>query len=307
MQEYSQHPPQLWYWRHGQEIDGPFPLGLITRYILLGRIGEEDELSADLLEWKHLSELPELIPPVMQADENDPLAQERLQAARRWEDERAISPSPVADKGEGVAERRSQESAEETLHCPLWHVEEDKRVASRTRAARLGGVIGLGVFIALVAAVLLSRPAQEGAEADCNQPPHPGVNWSNCTMEGVALSGSDLRGALMKNMRLSRAVLTAANLATADLAYATLSVADLRRANLRDARLIGASLRGANLSGADLQGADLSYANLTGAHLDGANLRGARLDKAIWVDGRYCGSGSVGQCRFTAPPPANRL
>jgi len=306
MQEYSQHPPQLWYWRHGEEIDGPFPLGLITRYILLGRIGEEDELSADLLEWKHLSELSELIPQVMQVDEDDPLAQERLQAARRWEDERDISPSPAGDEGEGVAERRSREVSGELLHCPLWHIEEDKLTASHTRA-RLGGGIAAVIFIALVTTVLLTRPAQEVAEADCSQPPHPGVNWSNCTMEGVAWPGSDLSGAMMKNMRLSRAVLTAANLANADLAYASLSVADLRRADLRGARLTGASLRGANLSGANLQDADLSYANLSGAHLDGANLQGARLDKAIWVDGRYCGPGSVGQCRFAAPPPANRL
>ena len=304
MEQYIQHPPQLWYWRHGQEIDGPFPVGLIMRYILLGRISEADELSTDLLEWKHLSELPELIPPLMQADKDDPLVQERLQAARRWEDERGLTSLPT--KGaEDKTERRSPDgTGNETLHHRHGHQEGERKADFCTR--RLVGLIGLLLFLVVLATILLSRPEQE-AGPDCSQPPHPGVNWSNCLKEGARYPGSNLSGAVMKNMKLSRAVLSEANLAHADLAYAILSVADLHQADLRGARLIGASLRGADLRGAQLQGADLSYANLSGAHLEDANLSGTRLDKSLWIDGRYCGVGSVGQCRFATPPPANRL
>jgi len=52
----------------------------------------------------------------------------------------------------------------------------------------------------------------------------------------------------------------------------------------------------ANLQNANLLDADLSNANLRGANLSGAILIKARFDNAIWVDGRRCGEGSIGDC-----------
>ena len=79
---------QLWYTRRDKEIRGPFPPGLITRYILLGRIQESDELSTDQLSWQQVSCLPDLIPPQMKLDLSMPDNMEKLRIARMREDER---------------------------------------------------------------------------------------------------------------------------------------------------------------------------------------------------------------------------
>ena len=79
---------QLWYTRREKEIRGPFPAGLITRYILLGRIREDDELSVDQLSWQLVSDNPELIPEELKLDLGVPENQEKLRVARMREDER---------------------------------------------------------------------------------------------------------------------------------------------------------------------------------------------------------------------------
>lgn len=79
---------QLWYTRRDKEIRGPFPPGLITRYILLGRILESDELSTDQISWQQVTRLPDLIPPEMKLDQNKPENREKLRIARMREDER---------------------------------------------------------------------------------------------------------------------------------------------------------------------------------------------------------------------------
>ncbi|HEY5602703.1 MAG TPA: hypothetical protein VIM41_06310 [Gammaproteobacteria bacterium] len=79
---------QLWYTRRGKEIRGPFPAGQITRFILLGRIIETDQLSTDQLAWQPLSNLPDLIPEAMKLDLNLPENREKLRIARLREDER---------------------------------------------------------------------------------------------------------------------------------------------------------------------------------------------------------------------------
>ena len=79
---------QLWYTRRDKEIRGPFPAGQITRYILLGRIVETDQLSADQISWLPVRELPDLIPPEIKLDLSIPENQEKLRIARMREDER---------------------------------------------------------------------------------------------------------------------------------------------------------------------------------------------------------------------------
>ena len=79
---------QLWYTRRDKEIRGPFPSGLITRYILLGRVREADELSTDQIAWQPVSEFPDLIPDEMKLDLSVAENRERLHMARMREDER---------------------------------------------------------------------------------------------------------------------------------------------------------------------------------------------------------------------------
>ena len=79
---------QLWYTRRDKEIRGPFPSGMVMRYILLGRITENDELSVDQLSWQRVYDLPELIPEEMKLDLSIPENQEKLRIAKMREDER---------------------------------------------------------------------------------------------------------------------------------------------------------------------------------------------------------------------------
>lgn len=116
---------QLWYTRRSKEIRGPFPAGLITRYILLGRIIETDELSTDQISWKQVSNFPDLIPPEMKLDLNIPENSEKLQIARMREDERESVDRRVAERSdsninpsfvERGTDRRSTESMDVIHH-----------------------------------------------------------------------------------------------------------------------------------------------------------------------------------------------
>ncbi len=106
------HPQQrtLWYTRRGVSIRGPFPEELVRRYVLLGRLGEDDEVSRDCTFWEPLSAHPELIPELVIEARTSDEARERLMATRLLEDARDVSER----RGEGVSE--SARSAPEATH-----------------------------------------------------------------------------------------------------------------------------------------------------------------------------------------------
>lgn len=283
---------QAWYVRSKGEVRGPYPAGLISRHVLLGRIRKEDDVSHDGQHWRPLADVPELIPRLLQADPADPHVRERLSAARRWADER-------------VVERRAHERAGDE-HGDRRALEDESLVLARTRRGRLRGAYAPGnrnlIFVVslclafIAAMVVLYRPPVAMTKPNCAAFPQPGVNWNNCPLAGARLSGVDLMRATLNSADLTGASLPRAQLAKADASFANFSLADLTAADLRGAKLVGAMLRNARLTGAQMQNADLSYANLTGADLAQAKLDGARLDHAIWVDGSTCAQGSVGKC-----------
>jgi len=289
--------PNSWYVRRGKEIKGPFPTGLLSRQILLGRVRGSDEVSHDREEWRAVNRVPSLIPDVMRevlANPDDEEARERLEAARRWADERRS----VRD----VEDERREDEPEDLINYrrSLGERPNERRGPSR---ATVRAYLVVAVLVAVVVAVPFLLPSQKGgSEPDCKAPPAPGVNWSNCQMEGVHHPNVDLAGAELRNTDLSGALLRTANLAKADLAYANLALATLSGANLSGADLKGASLRSADLTNADLSGADLSYADLRNATIDQATLAGVNLSSALWIDGSECAPGSVGHCNRTAPP-----
>jgi hypothetical protein len=299
----DKNPRQLWYTRRGGVVQGPFPAGQVTRYILLGRVLLTDEVSVDQKIWVPLDQMPEIIPELLQSDISDPALRQRLQAAKRWEDERGRDRrgdedvTVAANVRDGRDRRKSADPAAQRPRGARPDLL-GEHLAERRRHRLVSALIALGVLLFLGLLVVIYRPAStiSGAGLECAQQAAPGVNWSNCTFEGRGFVRADLTGARMNNMRLSRADLSAARLDRADLSYSEMAVARLRGATLRDAVLIGASLRGADLAGADLVGANLSYADLRGADLTDTNLLAATLDNAIWTDGRVCAPGSVGRC-----------
>lgn len=279
---------QNWYVRRGKEVKGPFPAGLVSRYILLERITEQDEVSHDRQEWRRVAAVPELIPDVLRrarAHPDDAEAQQHLAAARRWADERR----QVQEMPPGSERRRADSMV---FTHPTGGAEDRSDTLINRRDYLIVAVILLG----LVALPFLLPSGPKPSDPQCEAAPAPGVNWSNCRLEGRQYPNADLAGATLRNANLTGAVLRAANLAGADVAYANLTLANLRGVNLTGANLKGATLRNTELDNANLENADLSYADLSAVDLDNVNLAGAKLDYAVWRGGVVCMPGSVGEC-----------
>lgn len=291
MGEHLEQQGHNWFVRSHGKVTGPFPAGLIGRYLLLGRIGFEDEVSADRQLWTPVKRVRGLIPEVIMEvarNPNDEAAKERLKAAKRWADER-LDDAPRTSAGD----RGSEEQAE-LKHRALMAGRQHKR----RRQNRLLQTLFIIVFSLAVTGVALLVPPREGvSEPDCNAPAAPGVIWRNCLLAQRELANSNLEGADLRNSVLRGAMLRAARLVDSDIAYSDLSGANLRGADLSGANLKGANLRGADLSHARLHHSDLSYADLTGANIGDAELTGAKLDHAILGVGDLCLPGSIGRCQ----------
>jgi len=156
--------------------------------------------------------------------------------------------------------------------------------------------------------MIVDRMPEEGDEPEEGEGPEgysagaSGEEALSLLMDQNACPECDLREAdlMQENLReadLRGANLSGANLFRTDLSKANLEKADLTQANLLQTKLRDANLKGADLSGARMVGANLVGANLEDAVLDETKLSGAQLSRAIWIDGRECGQGSVGRCK----------
>ncbi|NOZ52457.1 MAG: pentapeptide repeat-containing protein [Gammaproteobacteria bacterium] len=319
---------QVWYTRRNKEIRGPFPQGMITRYILLGRILETDELSSDQCMWVSVNNLPELIPDEMKLDLSIKENAERLRIVRLREDERLsddrrrFSDETQGDQVDSLrykrsgVERRESEPLEILRHREL-KTKFMKSLSKPSNENYLPRITAL-TFILLGALwfAFIESPTPYVILNNCNIPPAPKVNWNNCRLQGATITAVNLAGAKMHSTYLFGADLTGSIFANADMAYvdlvnanaqnanfqnADLEGAVMRNINLENAKLSNANLRyallqGANLKNADLTGADLTLVDLNGANITNVNLTGAKLDKVIWIDNSICAPESVGQC-----------
>ncbi|HEB95867.1 MAG TPA: pentapeptide repeat-containing protein [Sedimenticola thiotaurini] len=289
----------LWFLRREGRVTGPFPSGAIRRFVVLGRVGLEHEVSNDRRHWQLIRNLPEVIPPeirrAMEAGDPEGLLPERLREDERTGLERRRSNRELP----GATPRRSGDRRQEEPELLKKHrlAKTELRASRQRRRFPLLPTLALIVLfgIAIGYGFYLGRPSMV-EEPDCTAKPAPGVNWRNCRLDGLVAESSDLQRARIGNAMLRGARLSGSRFNGADLQYADLGNADLSYAEFRDARMKGVGLSGSDLTSADLTGADLSYANLQGARLGGTILDGARLDNAIWSDGRTCRPGSVGVC-----------
>jgi len=293
----------LWYVHHGQEIQGPLPARLIGRYLILGRLSPDTRVSRDARDWHPISYFPELIPDILTSTDKKS-GQERLLAARRWEDERSQGDRRSGEIGPNRGpERRSKN---DRRHGDA-HIQDGTGVRSHTinsasdaiadRRFLIIALSGLGLVIFFLVYLAIQRLdfLQPGLR-DCHLPPAPGVTWNHCDKSGESLVRAELSDANLSSMNLSHSDLSFANLSRSDLSYSVLIQARLVGARITGTQMTGIDLRRADLSGADLDGANLSYADLRGAKLTNVNMGKVILDQALWVDGRICSSGSRGKC-----------
>lgn len=292
----------IWYLRRKGVESGPFPAALISRYLILGRIHMDDEVSLNRVGWRPIHDYPELIPDVLSMPEGQArdalLLQERLREDERQRERRRRMEKLDTDDRQAGRDRRKPESSEFSQHRDLRETVLSVMPESVENTRRLPLVlVAVAVLLTLMAIVWFMPRQESGSTPDCGAPGGPGVNWSYCRKSGLTADKADLRNAILNNATLTGARFTNADLSGADLSYADLRRASLSRADLTGARLTGARLEGALLNGADLSGADLSYADIRGAVLTGVEFNGAILDRTIWTDGRTCAAGSVGTCR----------
>ncbi|MDH3354404.1 MAG: pentapeptide repeat-containing protein [Chromatiales bacterium] len=269
---------ELWYCRVQEESYGPLTLVQMLHYIILNRVGDDDEVSNDEENWQPLKQVNMLNPKSVMglkgilSDED----KSYLEATLAWR------------------EKNITESSEED---PIV----DEYIAlRRRRAKRKNPVVGYVILFLLIVVVgggaFLIPKNEIQIAIDCKSPAAPNVNWTNCSFEGAILDNKDLQGAKLRNIKLRGAQLLATNLSKADIAYGDLSLTKLRAVRFDGADLRGANLRKSDLRRASFVGADLSAADLRGANLTGANLEGVKLGKALWTDGGTCQVGSVGRC-----------
>ena len=188
----------LWYTRRGGEIRGPFPARQVTRYILLGRIREDDELSQDRANWNPVHDCLDLIPEEMKSLKTEEDYQ-RLELARMREDERCASDRRDTTQRMDVPAtecRRAGERRKPETDVMLRHRKVRNMVfqtpQTGVRNVSTGALI---VLIVCVVAVILFfarfTPKDSGHVADCDAPAAPHVNWNNCRRPGLVADQID--------------------------------------------------------------------------------------------------------------------
>ena len=289
---------KLWQVRRKGAVQGPFPSGTLRRFLLVGRISLDDEVSCRHDHWQPVRDVPEVIPP-------------EVRKALAGGDPDAVLPSRLReDERNGRDRRRDQAEKDVWLRRREERRRQEPQIMQRHRLARtmlleagrrtgipLSGILVIGLIFVLSTGfgIYLGAPPMI-PDPDCSAPPQAWVNWRNCRLDNLWAESKDLEDALLNNASLRGARLSGSHLNRTDLQYADLSGADLSHVELKYAKMKGVGLRNADLSYADLSGSDLSFADLGGANLGSAVLDGARLDNAIWVDGGRCAAGSVGGC-----------
>jgi len=283
-----------WYIRNQNKVIGPFPAGHIQQSILLGRIGLDDQASRDKEDWVKVRNCADLIPDVLRLGRDVENRKERIEAAKRWADERRYERRDGEESDRVGPGRRDDESFTTTEYR-----EHREAVFAQSKVRRDKNIIGvLLVSIVLVLAVMIGMmlPSPEQEAAQCSAPAAANVNWRNCQLVGLQSLNGILDGAVLANANLESANLMGTSLEKADLSYVNFRHANLSFVNLSRSKLIGADLRNADLNNVNFKGADLSYANLSGATLSNTNFKNAILKNTIWINGQTCTPESVGKC-----------
>jgi hypothetical protein len=296
----------LWYTRRDGVVRGPYPARQISRYILLGRIRECDELRHGDGDWAGFGHYPELVPEVMKlpptAGHLRELALAKLRADERGSADRRRPGSP----GSGLRERRggNERRRRDILHGDADACRESEPAPANGERYRY--TLALGVLAVLCFMLTyLPRPGDgEPGVRECGTSAVPGVNWDGCNLTGLASAHANLIAAHIRNASLDAADLRGAVLVGADLRYSSLNYGTFRGADMSHASLVGVSAQGADLRDVRLNNANLVYADLSDTQLEGADLSGADLSHAIWIDRKPCNAGSVGACRRATPGDA---
>jgi len=294
---------KLWYIKRDEAVKGPFPTKVIAQHLVVGRYKKTDWVSLDTKQWHRLADVPELIPPALDADPHDLQPQEQLDVVKRWADERLsidrrTMNGPTEHPDRRGVERREDESVGDISHREI-----------KTAQILAGRYAGNGQYLVALSLLFLTlgvvwwasglEPSPMVEDANCTGAPVPEINWNSCQLASSQLANASLHGAKARNTNLSASNLSLVDFSAADLAYADMSLSNLTGINLQKANLVGVDFQRSVLVGANLDGADAAYANFFNTDLSDISLTDTKLDKAVWNNGLICADGSMGECVFT--------
>lgn len=286
--------PKIWYVRRHEQIQGPFAYSILKKLARLGRLKSTDQLSDNKQDWSIAAEHAELF---QDCNAEIPLKDEERSGLDRRQEELEQATQPVRLVEDHRQSDRRKPEGEDTLR----RRKERTRLLQDLRQNRPDDhfpklALVISVLLMVMLGIVMTHSDEELSEPDCSVQPQPNVNWDNCQLAALQAKRSDLTDSSIRNANLIKADLQAAKLVSSNFSYTDLSGSNLKKVQLDKAILKGANLRSANLRSSSLKQADLSYADLRDADLQGADLTLVVLDKAIWIDGRLCRPGSIGQC-----------
>ncbi len=138
---FSDHDSQ-WYARRNGTVRGPFTDERIARYILLGRIRLNDELSLDRIRWQPAREYPELFPKELLQlsswEDYQKLVVARMKVDERTSQRRKMqekSPQHAREERRKLSDRRQNDSDAEFFK---YHLMDDMSLNPRGVQNRQG-------------------------------------------------------------------------------------------------------------------------------------------------------------------------
>ena len=262
---------KLWYWKQGGKVTGPFPSGLLQKYIILGRVRPDDLMSQDKQIWQRAATIRDLIPDVVR-HKSDPNYEERLESARRWADDRGDDRDSNGDK------------RKRNTHLGI-------KVLGWKGILLVIILAGIGIW-----AAFRFTPEKLFMEIDCASKPAVAVVYDGCDLRGKNFSGKNLSQASFRNANLVGADFSNANLTQSLMQYSDLSRANLSQAKFKKANLTATKLAGATLFRTNFSDANLSFADLTRAKAKRIRLKRTKLAKTIWFNGQVCAEQSIDKC-----------
>lgn len=285
-----------WYLRKDGKVTGPFPAGQISQLLVIGRLKLDNEVSQDKEQWEPIESVPYLIPDVLK-DGHDADNAERLAAARRWADERR---EERREQNPRTPSRRSPGRRHDESIVDVEYRQHRESIYKNFRERPKLAIFRLLLFISLVVGLVWGSfnysPLNINDDPDCTTVARKGVNWRNCNKLALIAIRADLSESNLHSVILRNANLFATNFAKSRMDYSDLSGSNLSFAIFRNTNLKGANFRHTDLRKADFSSANLSYADFRNATITGALFKNAELSNAIWVDGKVCARGSIGQC-----------
>lgn len=134
---------QFWFTRRAGQVRGPYHGAEISRYILLGRLQEADEISPDRFGWRPLADHPELVPEVMWGPDGK-ARHRRLATARRRADGRR---SPERHPRRLAPPRIERRNAQRRRATPFTHPQAGAVRRPLATAVLMFGLTGLALLL----------------------------------------------------------------------------------------------------------------------------------------------------------------